>query len=126
MNQKIEIWNCLTEGEITVQERNGEQLTLFVNIPWIRSRLKPLGDSFVLTLTGVKKVDFLNFDGTSSSLSDELDGGTPVILSTESESMPISINTMEGTLVLDYQDINFTLDTGQPISYEEIEKVCFD
>jgi hypothetical protein len=124
MDKRIQIWNILHDGEITaVSGDDAETLTMFVSIPYLRRRLKPLGDSFVLTLSGLSCVEFHNFDGTPSSLREELDIGSPEILSTESESMPVSIATTLGQLTLDFQNISFALDTGQNIEYEAIEKV---
>lgn len=124
MNETIQIWNVLHDGEITAFERQGETLKMFVSIPYLRRRMKPLGDSFVLTLSGLTRTEFLNFDGSPSSLTDELDGGLPEILSTDSEAMPVSIATTTGTMILDFSNIAFALDTGEPVSFEAIAKVC--
>ena len=124
MDKRIQIWNILHDGEITVFEQKDETLIMFINIPYLRRRLKPLGDSFVLTLSGLKQVCFLDFDGNTLSLSEELDINLPVILSTHSGVMPLSIITTKGTLVLDFKSISFALDTGQTISFEAIEKAC--
>ena len=99
-------------------------LTMFVSIPYLRRRLDPLGDSFVLTLSGITRLEFHDFDGTRETLQDQLDIGSPEILSTESDSMPVSIAMSLGQLTLDFQSISFALDTGQAVEYEAIEKVC--
>lgn len=124
MSETIEFWNVLHDGEITAFERNGDTLTMFVSIPYLRRRMKPLGDSFVLTLSGLTRADFLNFDGSPSSLTEELDGGLPEILSTDSSAMPVSIATTTGTMILDFKSITVTLDTGEPVSFDAIAKVC--
>ena len=115
------------DGDITAISQEGDILTMFVSIPYLRRRLKPLGDSFVLTLAGVKKAECRDFSGaasSASSLREELDIGTPEIIKTESESMPVTIETTLGQLILDFQSIRFALDTGQPIEYATIQKVC--
>ena len=126
MDTRINIWNVLHDGEITAVSEHGDVLTMFVSIPYLRRRLKPLGDSFVLTLTGVKRVECRDFDGATSPLGEELEIGTPEILKTESESMPVTIETTMGQLILDFQSIRFALDTGQDVGYETIEKVCHE
>ncbi len=55
---------------------------------------------------------------------EELDIGTPEILKTESESMPVTIETTMGNLVLDFESVRLSLDTGEPVTYEVIRKVC--
>jgi hypothetical protein len=124
MDSRIQIWNVLHDGEITAISEVGSVLTMFVSIPYLRRRLQPLGDSFVLTLEGVKRVEFRDFGGRTSHLREELEIGTPEILKTESESMPVTIETTMGQLILDFERIRFAMDTGQETTYETIEKVC--
>jgi hypothetical protein len=125
MDRRIQIWNILHDDEITAISGEGSDiLTMFVSIPYLRRRLAPLGDSFVLTLSGITRLEFHDFDGTRETLQEQLDNGSPEILSTESDSMPASIATSLGQLTLDFQSISFALDTGQAVEYEAIEKVC--
>lgn len=126
MDTRIEIWNVLHDGEITAVSEDGGTLTMFVSIPYLRRRLKPLGDSFILMLAGVRQAECRDFGGAgrASSLREELDIGTPEIIHTKSESMPVTIETTMGQLILDFQSVRFTLDTGQTVEYETIEKVC--
>lgn len=125
MDRRIQIWNILHDDEITAISGEGSDiLTMFVSIPYLRRRLDPLGDSFVLTLSGITRLEFHDFDGTRETLQEQLDNGSPEILSTESDSMPASIATSLGQLTLDFQSISFALDTGQAVEYEAIEKVC--
>jgi hypothetical protein len=72
----------------------------------------------------VRRCEFRNFDGTTSSLRDELEIGMPEILSTESESMPVTVETTMGQLILDFESIRFALDTGESVDYSTIERVC--
>ena len=127
MDKRINIWNLLHDGEITAISEDGENLTMFVSIPYLRRRLEPLGDSFVLTLKGLKCFECRNFAGTTTTpWREELDLGSPEILSTESESMPVKIHTSMGQLILDFEDIRFAMDTGQETTYEAIEKTCHE
>ena len=121
---RIDIWNVLHDGEITaVIGENSDTLTMHVTIPYLRLRLEPLGGSFVLKLEGLKHFEYRFFDGTPLSLRAELESANiPEILSTESTSMPVTIETSMGKLVIDFERIQFALDTGQAIEYEAIEK----
>ena len=126
-DERIAIWNVLHDGEITAIAEDGDTLTIFVSIPYLRRRLKPLGDSFVLTLSGVRRAECCGFGestSTKSSFREELEIGTPEILSTASGSMPVTIDTTMGQVILDFQSIRFGLDTGQDTDYMTIEKVC--
>jgi hypothetical protein len=127
MDTRIEIWNVLHDGDITAISEDGDTLTMFVSIPYLRRRLKPLGDSFVLTLAGVQQAECRDFSGaasSASSLQEELEIGTPEIIKTESEAMPVTIETTMGQLILDFQTIRFALDTGELVEYKTIKKVC--
>ena len=126
MDTRISIWNVLHDGDVTAVSKDGDTLTMFVSIPYLRRRMKPLGDSFVLTLAGVRRAECRDFGGAgrTSSLRKELEVGTPEILKTESESMPVTIETTMGQMILDFESIRFALDTGQSVDYETIEKVC--
>ncbi len=124
MDTRISTWNVLHDGEITAVSQDGDTLTMFVSIPYLRRRLRPLGDSFVLTLAGVRRVEFRDFSGRTSHLREELEIGTPEILSTESQSMPVTVETTMGQLILDFESIRFALDTGEITDYSTIERVC--
>jgi hypothetical protein len=124
---RFHIWNTLHDGEITaVAADASDTVTIFVSIPYLRRRLQPLGDSFVLTLSGVRQLQFRDFSGTISSLRDELDLTAPEILSSESAHMPVTVETTSGQLLADFDDVQFALDTGQSVTYEAIEKVCHE
>ena len=125
-DNRIRIWNILHDGEITaIEGEDSGTLTMFVSIPYLRRRMPPLGDSFVITLSGLSHIEFRDFDGATSSLRSELDDtGSPEILSTESDSMPVLVNTTLGFLHLDFQDISFALDTGQSVEFDAIVRVA--
>lgn len=112
------------DGEITAVAHREDTLTLFVNIPYLRRRLEPLGDSFVLTLKGLRRVEFQGLEGGTIDLRSEIEMGSPEILSTDSLAMPVTVETTTGRLILDFNSIDFALDTGQEIQYGVIAKVC--
>jgi hypothetical protein len=127
MDERIEIWNLLHDGFITAIEQNGDTLTMFISIPYLRRRMKPIGDSFVLTLSGLSRMDFCDPFGETHSFAEELGVGVvtgPTIISTDSGSMPITIEFDYGHLVLDFQSISFALDTGVSVGFKEIEEVA--
>lgn len=125
MDKRIQIWNLLHDGYITaISKEDDNAVKIFVSIPYLRRRLEPVGDSFVVILSGLTRLDFSGWYETPTSLKEAIESSKLEILSTNSESMPITIATMVGDLTLDFQSIDFTLDTGQAIGYEEIEKAC--
>jgi hypothetical protein len=103
----------------------GDTLVMFVSIPYIRERLAPLGDSFILRLHGFHSLEFDDGKNKHSYLTEISKSGIE-ILSTDSESMPVKISTTSGFLTLDFDRIDITTDTGRSVSYEEIYKACFE
>lgn len=120
-DERIEIWNLFHDGEVTaVSDEPSESLTLFISIPYLRRRLRPLGDSFVVSLSGVTLCEFQCHDGEICQLGQALEVGGPEILSTESEEMPIKIATTLGELRLSFRTMALALDTGESVTYESI------
>jgi hypothetical protein len=122
-DERIEIWNLFHDGEITaISDEPSEALTLFVSVPYLRRRLRPLGDSFVVSLSGVTLCEFQYFGGEVCHLRQALEVGAPEILSTESEEMPITIATTLGNLRLSFRAMRLALDTGEAVAYESIAR----
>ena len=126
MDHRIGIWNLLHDGEITAVSEQGSNLTMFVSIPYLRRRLSPMGDSFVLTLKGVKKLEFRNFDGKAELLADQLNIGAPEILGTDSNSVPVTVDTTLGQLMIDFDSVALAMDTGQVIDFETIDRTAVE
>jgi hypothetical protein len=113
------IWNALHDGEITVVAREEpDSLIIFVSIPYVRRRIAPLGDSFRLRLGGFRSAGWSNDIGDSYSELEDIEGLE--ILEAKSDKMPAKIQCAQGTLTLDYDSLEVSLDSGQPISAEEV------
>ncbi len=125
MKAEIEVWNLLHDGEITVAEKDNGILRLFVSIPYLRRRIKPLEDSFILTIHGLTSERYQDYEGKESSILEELEVVTALtILSTESLTLPITIDLVSGKLILEYSHLEISLDTGGNIPYFLLEKTC--
>jgi hypothetical protein len=122
---RIAIWNTLHDGEITAIAYDGPTLVLFISIPYLRVRLSPLGDSFSLRLSGIKLLEYEAFKG-KEKLSDPsaISGMGLEILSTDSKSLPVKVSTTQGYLILDFDELRISLDTGQPVEYETVNRAC--
>ena len=121
---RVRIWNALNDGEITIMHLEApEVLVMFVSIPYVRRRIQPLGDSFHLRLGGFRGMLF-SYDSDRDTFSDldYIEGFE--ILQAKSDTMPATIQLAEGTLMLDFDSMGIRLDTGQPISPEEVYRAC--
>jgi hypothetical protein len=119
------IWNALHDGEIAVVARDGpDTLIILVNIPYVRRRIAPLGDSIRLRLRGFRTASWSNDIGDTYAELEDIEGLE--ILETESDRMPAKIRCAQGTLTLDYDSLEVSLDTGDRVSPEEIYRVYED
>jgi hypothetical protein len=122
---RLDIWNVLHDGEITVIHRESPDVVImFVTIPYVRRRIEPLGDSFRLRLGGFRGMQFENGIGDTSSELDYVEGDE--ILDILSETMPAKIQLAEGTLTLDFDTLDISLDSGQSVAYEKVLRVAQD
>ena len=119
-DERIDIWNVFHDGSITVAEQSHDHVVMFVNIPYLRRRLQPLGDSFIVTLSGVTVCEFRHFDGECTSLVEALDVGEPEILSTSSDRQPLTVHTTLGELILSFETLELSLDSGSRVTYESV------
>jgi len=120
------IWNALHDGEITIAVHEApDVVVMFVSIPYVRRRLRPLGDSFRLRLRGFRGMVFAN--DIRDPPETELETiESYVILEAKSDTMPATIQLAQGTLMLDFDSLEISLDTGQPISAEEVYRAYED
>ena len=122
---RLDIWNVLHDGDITIVHRDAPDVVImFVCIPYLRRRIQPLGDSFRLRLGGFRGIHFANDIGDTSSDLDYVEGYE--ILDILSETMPAKIQLAEGTVTLDFDTLDISLDSGQPIEYERVLRVAQD
>lgn len=117
---RIGIWNILHDGEITVASSTDDVVQMFICIPYLRRRFRPLGDSFVLSLLGVTQCEFRHFDGEVTTLEEALEVGAPEIFSTGSHELPVTVATTLGELVLSFREVKYTLDTGEAVAVADI------
>jgi len=125
MDPRIAIWNTLHDGQITVMSQEGTDLIMFVSIPYLRRRLKPIGDSFALRLTELRSIEAADWEETKrTSFFPDIAMSGLVILSTESTGMPVRVVTNQGFLTLDFNRLEIRLDTGQVVDYETVDAAC--
>jgi hypothetical protein len=116
----IDFWNIFHDGAITAADEQAGSVRLFISIGYLRRRMSPLGGGFVVTLRDVTLCEFRHFDGETVTLPEALKVGEPEILSTDSESLPVTIHTTLGQIVAAYGGVEFALDTGEIVSFADI------
>src|SRR6516164_3115858 len=110
---RIGIWQVLHDATITVTARETSDVALmFINIPFVRRRIAPLGDSFRLRLGGFRSLEFRwgyewdTGERTSHRAENETYGLDYIegmmILGTTSTSMPVEVKMAEGFMTIDF------------------------
>jgi hypothetical protein len=116
----IQLWNVLHDGEITVLERNHDVITVFVSIPYVRRRMKPIGDSFKLVFYGVSQFEYVGNDGSIAPIEEEIENCPLTVLHTESKEFPVRVVTTMGDIIANYTDFEIYLDVGKRIEISEL------
>src|SRR3982751_6564068 len=102
-DSRTDIWNTLHDGLITVAARDADALVLFVSIPYLRARFRPIGDSFSLRFGGFRSARLRASNGDLSDLDlDDLPTSHLEILSAASTSIPVAVELTAGDLILDF------------------------
>jgi hypothetical protein len=123
---RLDIWNVLHDGEITVMHREAPNVVIMlVSIPYVRRRIQPLGDSFRLRLGGFRGIAF-SYDSGQDTFTELAYIEGYEILDILSDTMPAMIQLREGKLMLDFDSLDITLDSGQSVTYEEVRRVAQD
>jgi len=125
MNENINILGVFHDGSIV--EINGDipSLQLRIEIEYLRNMFPEDGISFIASVSGCSFIQFHNWENaTKTSLLAEIQSEEPEILSVEQEGNMALITCVTGELKISYEDIEFKLDTGSPISYSELEEAC--
>jgi hypothetical protein len=126
MNPRTEIWNVLHDGGIAgIEGCVPGDLTLRINIPYLRQMFSESGEDILLRLNlctrfamKIWKDDLLTDDPQRIVASDT------EILSTESEDIPVHIVTTQGEIDADFQSFALALDDGKAISFEDLCTAC--
>ena len=127
MDPRIDIWNVLHDGEFTVLAVRDNVLTMFVNIPYLRARLTPLGDSLVLRLKGFRSFSLLDSGGRLESTNPaDVTRSGQVILSAASDDFPVTVALRGGSMTLDFDDLEVALDTGSTVDYAVVRRAAED
>ncbi len=114
-------WRSLHDGELLHAEGHvpGE-LSLRIAAPYLRDAFQPPGEAFVLRLGDCTRLQLVRDDGEVLDDPAMICGRAPVLLSIASDS-PLAIYTTAGLLRLEYATLAMALDTGQPVSPEDLD-----
>jgi hypothetical protein len=126
MNPRAEIWNVLHDGGIAgIEGVAPGDLTIRVNIPYLRRMFSERGDDILLRLHGCNRFVMKIWDGDVLTEDPrQIVASNTEILNTESEDIPVHIVTTQGEIDAAFQSFTLALDDGQPITFEELCGAC--
>ena len=119
-----DLWNIFHDGSIeTIVGSVPGIVRLSVAIVYLREMLPGEGTGFKVVLSGCTEFSHAEFDRPSITDLSAIAALEPEILSAESSS-PLKITCGTGTLTLQYQTASVYLDSGAPVTMEELGAAC--
>ena len=126
MDEKIEVWGIFHDGYIMGAKGELPNLSLRVEIEYLRNMFSGDGDSFWIHLKGCTHFEYINWENNKKRETkiDEIIKLEPEILYVSQIDKMTHIDCAFGELELIYDWISFEIDTGETVSIEELGKAC--
>jgi hypothetical protein len=122
----VAIWNLFHDGSI--ESCSGDvpgDLTLAVSIDYLREMIEPAGELFFVDVRGCTLLELQSWaDDSVASGADALNAIQPEILSGSEEDDRAIVICNGYELRLRYDAIGVRLDTGAPLTIDEIDAVA--
>jgi hypothetical protein len=116
-----EIWKYLHDGGIeNIEGSVPGDVVVHVSIRYLRQRFPGDGTGFIITLSDCMRFEFEPYDEPACNELAEIVRLDPEILSLQNAD-PVIVNCVMGTLNLAYAHATVTLDSGMPVSLEELD-----
>lgn len=129
MKPEIMIWELLHDGFIIEINGNLPNLTLRVNIPYLRKIFSQDGDSILVHLEDCSCFQYSIWDDNDNptEITDNLhkiQSLKPEILHVKEKEDFVFVECNEGELKLKYKNLHLSLDTGEPIAIPDLHKAA--
>lgn len=125
MKNNIDLWGVFHDGSVVEVAGSLPSVRMEIEIEYLRNMFPVKGKAFIATLVGCELIEFYDWD------SDTVIHDISVISSKEPEILNVKevdgaahITCATGVLKLKYRDIQFMLDTGESVTYEELDGAC--
>lgn len=116
-----EVWKYLHDGSIeSIEGSVPGDVVVHVSIRYIRQRFPGDGAGFIIRLSNCTRFEFEPYGEPACNELAEIVRLDPEILSLQSAD-PVVVNCVMGTLNLAYAHATVTLDSGIPVSLEELD-----
>jgi hypothetical protein len=125
MRENIDILGVFHDGSIVEVRGSLPKISFRIEIEYLRNMFPSKGGSFLAYVSGCESIEFYNWENESRTKELlEIQSEEPEILSIEQQGETAHIICSTGELDLLYKDIEFQLDTGEPLTYKELADAC--
>ena len=122
---QVEFWGIFHDGSISNIDSSVQgDLTIDISIQYIRRQFPGAGDGFKVKLHNCTRFEYQEYDSQVITDFSAIVAMDPELLSLESASDPIVINCVMGTLTTSYSSASVSLDSGEPVSYNDLTTAC--
>lgn len=125
MRENVGILGVFHDGSIVEILGALPRIPLRIEIEYLRNMFSPKGDSFLAHISECESIEFHNWENeTRTTDLVEIQKEEPEILSIEQKGDIAHIICSAGELNVLYKNIEFQLDTGEPVTYQELADAC--
>lgn len=125
MRENIDILGVFHDGSIVEILGALPKISFRIEIEYLRNMFPSKGDSFLAHVSGCESIEFHNWENeTRTKELAEIQKEEPEILRIEQRGDAAHIICSTGELDIHYKDIEFQLDSGEPVTYKELEDAC--
>jgi hypothetical protein len=119
---KRDFWGFFHDGSIVrISGSVPGNVVVEIEIEYLRQMFEGSGDGFNVNLTACTKIEFSAYGEAPTSDMQEIANSEPEILYVNETEPEVILDCAIGLLVLNYADARVSLDSGRPVTYEELE-----
>jgi hypothetical protein len=120
-----DVWDIFHDGDIVkISGSVPGQIELTIHIKYLRAMFGGVGESFRMVLSDCSQFELEAYDESTIFNLSEIEEHEPEILSVGEDGPPLVIHCSTGTLRVMYKEERVVLDTGEPVSFEELTAGC--
>jgi len=125
MRENVDILGIFHDGSIVEILGAQPKISLRIEIEYLRNMFPSKGDSFLAHVSECESIEFYNWENeTRTKDLAKIQKEEPEILSIEQQGDIAHIICSTGELDVLYKNIEFQLDTGEPVTYQELADAC--
>ena len=125
MRDNIDILGIFHDGYIVEIQHELPNISIRIEIEYLREMFPSKGSSFIANIIGCESIEFLKWESeVRTSDLKSIASEEPEILSVEQIGNSAHIICTEGELDILYSNIEFQLDNGEIVTYQELEDAC--